>query len=120
MEAPWDRFDFAIDVSAFYGQKLAALASYRSVFSGGQAELLARYGAGDRYVGSLVGEAMGVSTARPAGAHPAGAGSVAAKQCPWMGEYRREAARSLAKLQGVASQCRRWDSNPHGVAPGRF
>lgn len=55
MEAPWDRFDFAIDVSAFYGQKLAALASYQSVFSGGQAELLARFGAADRYVGSLVG-----------------------------------------------------------------
>ena len=55
MEAPWERFDFAVDVSEFYGQKLAALATYESVFSGDQAELLDRYGAEDRYVGSLLG-----------------------------------------------------------------
>lgn len=55
MEAPWPRFDFAIDVSEVYDRKAAALAAYESVFSGGQAELLDRYGAEDRYVGALVG-----------------------------------------------------------------
>lgn len=54
MESPWERFDFAVDVSDTYGQKLAALAIYESVFSGDQAELLDRYSAEDRYVGSLV------------------------------------------------------------------
>ncbi|MEW5918658.1 MAG: PIG-L family deacetylase [Gemmatimonadota bacterium] len=55
METPWDRFDFAIDITAMYDRKLAALACYESVFSGDQAELLDRYGAEDRYTGSLVG-----------------------------------------------------------------
>ena len=55
MEAPWDRFDFAVDVTAVYEKKLAALARYESVFSGDQAVLLDRYSAEDRYVGSLVG-----------------------------------------------------------------
>ena len=55
MECPWERFDFAVDVSDFYEQKVAALALYESVFSGDQAELLDRYSAEDRYVGSLVG-----------------------------------------------------------------
>ena len=55
MECPWERFDFAVDVSDFYAQKVAALAEYESVFSGDQAELLDRYSAEDRYVGSLVG-----------------------------------------------------------------
>lgn len=55
MEPPWPRFDFAVDVSDVYDRKLAALAAYESVFSGAQAELLDRYGAEDRYVGSLVG-----------------------------------------------------------------
>jgi LmbE family N-acetylglucosaminyl deacetylase len=55
MESAWERFDFAVDVTAFYEQKLAALAEYESVFSGDQAELLERYSAEDRYVGSLVG-----------------------------------------------------------------
>lgn len=54
MEAPWPRFDFAVDVSDVYDTKLAALAAYESVFSGAQAELLDRYGAEDRYVGRLV------------------------------------------------------------------
>jgi N-acetylglucosamine malate deacetylase 1 len=54
MESPWERFDFAVDVSDTYDQKLAALAEYESVFSGDQAELLDRYSAEDRYVGSLV------------------------------------------------------------------
>ncbi len=55
MEAPWDRFDFAVDVSEVYEHKLASLAAYESVFSGDQATLLERYSAEDRYVGSLVG-----------------------------------------------------------------
>lgn len=38
-----------------YQAKLAALAAYESVFAGDQAELLKRYAAEDRYVGSLVG-----------------------------------------------------------------
>lgn len=55
MENPWERFDFAVDVSDTYEQKLAALAIYESVFSGDQAGLLDRYSAEDRYVGSQVG-----------------------------------------------------------------
>lgn len=55
MEPPWERFDFAVDVSAVYDRKLAALAAYESVFSGEQATLLDRYAAEDRYVGALVG-----------------------------------------------------------------
>lgn len=55
MEPAWARFDFAVDVSAVYDRKLAALACYESVFSGDQRELLDRYAAEDRYVGSLVG-----------------------------------------------------------------
>ena len=55
MEPAWPRFDFAVDVSDVYERKLDALAAYQSVFSGAQAELLDRYGAEDRYVGSLVG-----------------------------------------------------------------
>lgn len=55
MEAPWGRFDFAVDVTGVYEAKLAALAAYDSVFAGDQAALLQRYAAEDRYVGSLVG-----------------------------------------------------------------
>jgi LmbE family N-acetylglucosaminyl deacetylase len=55
MEAPWERFDFGVDVTVTYERKLAALAAYESVFSGDQLELLERYGAEDRYVGSLLG-----------------------------------------------------------------
>ena len=55
MEPPWDRFDFAVDVSGVYPQKMAALTAYESVFSGDQATLVAKYTAEDRYVGSLVG-----------------------------------------------------------------
>ena len=55
MEPAWDRFDFAIDVGDVYDRKLAALASYASVFSGDQTALLDRYAAEDRYVGTLVG-----------------------------------------------------------------
>jgi LmbE family N-acetylglucosaminyl deacetylase len=55
MEAPWGRFDFAVDVTDVYEKKLEALAVYESVFSGDQAVLIDRYSAEDRYVGSLVG-----------------------------------------------------------------
>ena len=55
MEPPWSGFDFAVDVTDVYDRKLDALASYASVFAGAQAELLDKYGAEDRHVGSLVG-----------------------------------------------------------------
>ena len=55
MEPAWSSFDFAVDVSATYAQKMAAVTAYESVFSGDQASLLDKYGAEDRYVGSLVG-----------------------------------------------------------------
>lgn len=55
MEPAWDRFDFAVDVSDAYDQKMAAIRVYESVFSGDQASLLDKYNAEDRYVGSLVG-----------------------------------------------------------------
>lgn len=55
MEPPWDRFDFAVDVTELYEQKMTAIRVYESVFSGDQASLLDKYNAEDRYVGSLVG-----------------------------------------------------------------
>jgi N-acetylglucosamine malate deacetylase 1 len=55
MERAWTHFDFAVDVSNVYEQKLAAIASYESVFQGEQASLVERYRAEDQYVGSLVG-----------------------------------------------------------------
>jgi LmbE family N-acetylglucosaminyl deacetylase len=61
MERPWPRFDFAVDVSAVYDRKLAAIARYESVFQGNQAALMDRYRAEDQYVGSL----MGVAYAEP-------------------------------------------------------
>jgi N-acetylglucosamine malate deacetylase 1 len=61
MERPWDRFDFAVDVSAVYEKKLRAIAEYESVFQGDQAGLVERYRAEDQYVGSL----LGVAAAEP-------------------------------------------------------
>ena len=55
MEPAWSGFDFAVDVSATYAQKMAAVTAYESVFSGDQASLLDKYSAEDRYMGSLVG-----------------------------------------------------------------
>lgn len=55
MELPWDRFDFAVDVSKVYEVKMAAVHAYESVFSGDQASLLSKYNAEDRHIGSLVG-----------------------------------------------------------------
>ena len=55
MELPWPSFDFAVNVTDLYARKLAALQVYEAVFSGPQADLLEKYTAEDRYVGSLVG-----------------------------------------------------------------
>jgi N-acetylglucosamine malate deacetylase 1 len=55
MERAWTQFDFAVDVSNVYEQKLAAIGAYESVFQGDQAALVDRYRAEDQYVGSLVG-----------------------------------------------------------------
>lgn len=55
MEPAWPSFDFAVDVTAVYERKREALSAYASVFSGSQADLLDKYTAEDRYVGSLVG-----------------------------------------------------------------
>jgi N-acetylglucosamine malate deacetylase 1 len=55
MELAWPSFDFAVDVTGVYPRKLEALQTYESVFSGPQEELLDKYTAEDRYVGSLVG-----------------------------------------------------------------
>jgi LmbE family N-acetylglucosaminyl deacetylase len=55
MEPPWPSFDFAVDVTASYEKKLEALGAYEAVFAGDQAQLLDKYTAEDRYIGSLVG-----------------------------------------------------------------
>jgi len=55
MEPAWSGFDFAVDVSETYVQKVESLKVYDSVFSGDQASLIDKYSAEDRYVGSLVG-----------------------------------------------------------------
>jgi LmbE family N-acetylglucosaminyl deacetylase len=55
MEPAWPSFDFAVDVTAVYERKVEALSAYASVFSGAQADLVDKYTAEDRYVGSLVG-----------------------------------------------------------------
>jgi LmbE family N-acetylglucosaminyl deacetylase len=55
MELAWPSFDFAVDITDVHTRKLEALQSYESVFSGAQADLLEKYTAEDRYVGSLVG-----------------------------------------------------------------
>lgn len=55
MEPPWGRdFAFAVDVSATYGRKRAALAEYGSIFNveGGD-RLLTLYEAEDAYIGRL-------------------------------------------------------------------
>jgi len=48
MEPPWSGFDFAIDVSEVYAQKMSAVRAYESVFSGDQATLVDKYSAEDR------------------------------------------------------------------------
>jgi LmbE family N-acetylglucosaminyl deacetylase len=55
MEPGWDRFDFAVDVTAQYQKKKEAVAAYEAVFSGRQAGFTDRVESADRYFGSLVG-----------------------------------------------------------------
>lgn len=55
MEPAWTSFDFAVDVTDVYQRKLEALQAYESVFSGPQADLVEKYTAEDRYIGSQVG-----------------------------------------------------------------
>jgi LmbE family N-acetylglucosaminyl deacetylase len=55
MEPAWSSFDFAVDVTGVYPLKVEALTTYESVFSGSRTELLDKYTAEDRYVGSLTG-----------------------------------------------------------------
>ena len=55
MERAWDRFDFAVDVSAVYDRKLEAVRLFDTVFSGDRADLNDKYSSEDRYVGSQVG-----------------------------------------------------------------
>ena len=55
MEPAWDRFDFAVDVTDAYDAKMASVRAYEAVFSGSQADLIDKYSAEDRYIGSLVG-----------------------------------------------------------------
>jgi N-acetylglucosamine malate deacetylase 1 len=55
MEPAWSRFDFAVDVTGTFDRKLGALRVYESVFKGAQADLIEKYSAEDRYIGSLVG-----------------------------------------------------------------
>jgi bacillithiol biosynthesis deacetylase BshB1 len=54
MEPLWTTFDFAVDVSDVYEQKLATLQVYESVFAP-RGELVARFQAEDQYMGSLLG-----------------------------------------------------------------
>ena len=59
MEPPWGRdFAFAVDVSATYDRKRAALAEYGSIFKvEGHDRLLTLYEAEDAYIGRLFGVA---------------------------------------------------------------
>lgn len=55
MEQAWERFDFAVDVSAVYERKVEAIRAYQSVFSGARAGRPEGFRAEDRHVGSLLG-----------------------------------------------------------------
>lgn len=55
MEPVWDQFDFAVDISSVYEKKQQAMAAYKSVFSGNQAQMLSKVEIVDRYYGNLVG-----------------------------------------------------------------
>jgi N-acetylglucosamine malate deacetylase 1 len=59
MEEAWERFDFAVDVSAVYDRKLEAIRAYQSVFSGARAGRPEGFRAEDRHVGSLLGVEYG-------------------------------------------------------------
>jgi LmbE family N-acetylglucosaminyl deacetylase len=64
MEPPWAEFAFAVDVSAVYDRKRAALREYRSIFAR-EDRLLALYEAEDHYIGRL----LGVAYAEPFRSH---------------------------------------------------
>jgi LmbE family N-acetylglucosaminyl deacetylase len=64
MEPAWADFAFAVDVSAVYERKRAALAEYASIFAPAD-RLLALYEAEDQYVGRL----LGVTYAEPFRSH---------------------------------------------------
>jgi hypothetical protein len=55
MEPVWSEFAFAVDVSAVYDRKRAALAAYRSIFKAEGDTLLSLYEAEDQYFGRLLG-----------------------------------------------------------------
>jgi N-acetylglucosamine malate deacetylase 1 len=55
MEPPWTEFAFAVDVSAVYDRKRAALAAYRSIFRAENDRLLTLYEAEDQYFGRMLG-----------------------------------------------------------------
>lgn len=57
MEPPWAEFAFAVDVSAVYDRKRAALAAYQSIFQAEGDRLLSLYEAEDQYFGRLFGVA---------------------------------------------------------------
>lgn len=64
MEPPWADFAFAVDVSAVYERKRAALRAYGAIFAP-QDRLLALYEAEDQYIGRL----LGVAHAEPFRSH---------------------------------------------------
>jgi LmbE family N-acetylglucosaminyl deacetylase len=64
MEPAWADFAFAVDVSAVYDRKRAALAEYSSIFAAAD-RLLALYEAEDQYMGRL----LGVAYAEPFRSH---------------------------------------------------
>jgi LmbE family N-acetylglucosaminyl deacetylase len=57
MESPWADFAFAVDVSAVYDRKIAALQAYQSIFKPEGDRLLTLYQAEDDYFGRLCGVA---------------------------------------------------------------
>jgi LmbE family N-acetylglucosaminyl deacetylase len=57
MEPPWSDFAFAVDISAVYDCKRAALAVYQSIFQSTNDHLLTLYEAEDQYYGRLLGVA---------------------------------------------------------------
>jgi LmbE family N-acetylglucosaminyl deacetylase len=55
MEPPWADFAFAVDVTAVYDRKRAALGAYRSIFREEGDRLLTLYEAEDQFYGRLLG-----------------------------------------------------------------
>ncbi|MGE5335385.1 MAG: PIG-L family deacetylase [Nitrososphaerota archaeon] len=57
MEPAWSEFGFAVDVSAVYARKRAALAAYQAIFHPADDQLLALYEAEDQFYGRMLGVA---------------------------------------------------------------